>query len=699
MNREEFIEAVEAKRSVDFDAASSPPTRTLEADWLKEALSDHDKPVIIKHAYIRGDLALEGATIKGLFVLEDCILEGVAAHYCVFQSWVCLKECTFDTLRLRGSTFDSALWLRGSIIAEKLDLGYVTVKTDLDLDKVSVIGRCYGAGVSVEKNLHARNSTFRGEFWLTNSLIHGQVDITGSQFYGPFNMSDSRMQYLAMKSAKFYSTFAMERGVSMSLAYCAEAVFGADATFNAFRAEGQFILIGAVCKGGLNLEGIGATDLFMMGADVTGAFSTIGCNIFSFCLDDCKIRGKADLKDMVVHAGGSLNRTDWCDEVRLERSVLGSSLAIIGTKEKPALFKCGASLSGMKVGGQIIIEHAQFPRVLAMEAVSLGADFFLQRSTIDILSAPGARIGGKADFTETRFRELVDLESAYVRGHLILKDCIFDRTMNANRSDITLDVDARGSTFVGAVSFEHANLRSHLRLSGAKLSQLSLRMSTIGSLMFDERLDRKPEKNWQFQGASIDLQGCTYEQITTAWEPLVEVLCARQETVDIEPLFQLERYLRSLGRDDWADEVYYRARKETARRSSRGVIARAGDLLIRAVSGYGVKPARLVSVLGGIMLTSILFVGIPGAARPITIQSETYRCDQVPPFIDRIVLAVSSTLPGVSQTVDGWTLSDCKLTALGIKPFLFFDLLQIIAVVLIPFIIASVVAFLRYRSH
>ena len=169
-----------------------------------------------------------------------------------------------------------------------------------------------------------------------------------------------------------------------------------------------------------------------------------------------------------------------------------------------------------------------------------------------------------------------------------------------------------------------------------------------------------------------------------------------------------------MGRDNSADDVYF-IEQESIKAYPRFTGARIGDTINRLISGYGVKPARLILwALILLSLSSAVFL-YPGFARPVTTKQEAYRCDETPTLTEAIGLGFSALAPGGNKVIDDWKMSDCRINLLllspptgyvvrqlpfgiYVKPFEVIGLLSVLAIVLIPFLIAQLTALWRYAG-
>jgi len=172
-------------------------------------------------------------------------------------------------------------------------------------------------------------------------------------------------------------------------------------------------------------------------------------------------------------------------------------------------------------------------------------------------------------------------EFAYFGLNLVLKDAVFD----------------------GPVDFIMIRVERYLRLEGATFKDdIALYGSTVGILSLDERV--------RFESESLNLRAFEFKSFDGKKDTAAAFVRAQDPAVfSREPYLQLENFYSSIGDEPESKSAYYQGRKafRDNARSAQGATewspwTNAGDLLLKYLTGYGVRTYRLLFYIGFFLL-------------------------------------------------------------------------------------------------
>jgi hypothetical protein len=466
--------------------------------------------------------------------------------------------------------------------------------------------------------------------------------------------------------------------------------------------HGQFIISNVQVGGDVFLEGLECSDLVLRSSIFEGAFSAIGARVFALDALACQFSKAVNMNDLRCDA--SVGFTD-CSGMALhfDRAKIGGTLGI-GCREKIETTFHDLYCFGVNIGAQLILENTKLLGALVLESAHVTADFqMIDGYVLGSFSAMGCRIGGSFSFEHSLCGGPAEFTSFEVHEQFNVSYSVFLGDVRFWKLRAGFVFDCRKAEFEHGATFAGAELPGQVILYDLKSEDtLSFQDAKIGSLYFDRKLTKMAaEPAWPFGSIALNMTGCQYDRISVGWAAFARALHSDEHnTVDRQSYFQLEKFMRTIERNDWADEVYYRGRKAAGDRLPLGK-EKLVDWLRRYVSGYGVRSRQLLLfVLVVIAFLTALF-SIPGTSRPTIVSAAHYKCDEVPDFLDRIGLAVISVVPG-AKVIDGWTISDCGLSFSGLsfgKPFLWVGIAQLAALILVPLWLATLTRVLKYGAR
>ena len=701
MTQTDFVAAIAANRDIEFSEAAQAPERTIAAAWLQDALLEDVRIPPIRNALIHGKIGILSAVVKSPLLLDNCQVQALIADYSTFNGVLILIRCSIGVARFRGTKFERAVLLRNSQIGS-LDLAYGYIGAELDLDSCILYQRFYAAGLHVEGNFHARGAAFLGTVESPLIQVGGQCDLNDSLFQGNAQLLDGNFGALTAQGTTFLGTVIFDRSVVASSAFFTNSRFEGMVQFGSFIAHGQFVINKAIFGSNAHFEGLQAGDFVALDARFYGNVSFIGCKLFSCALDGAVCFELVEFHDASIAVGASFRGTRWHNNAMFERMKIGSTIRFDVLKGVRTTFFGLVSFSGTSVGAQMLFDEVTFSGDVIFESVQIGAD--LQLDNCDLwgnLKFVGASTVGNADFGRSRFLGDVDATNAKIGEHALFWMSTFVKAPKFIRTTVGSTLNFSGARIERGMTLDYANVAVRTIFLGSRIfGTIRARMARLNTVVFDaETVPGNVTTTWAFSTAQFDLGGLVYDRIDVHWRPFMAALSRGSVGADIQPYLELEKSLRNIGRNDWADTVYFEARKQAVRIYAYTSPFRLGDAFRRGLSGYGVRAHWLFSWIVVLIVAISGFFLIPGAARPTIISPTAYSCDRAPAAFQALGLGLASLSSVGAKVVDGWTISDCPIGPLRVKPFTVVGLGQILGLTLIPFLVAQLTSLLRYSNR
>jgi hypothetical protein len=704
MTQEEFLTGVESNQAIVFGQDAPDADRTLEGAWLSEA-ADRGLRIRISNGIITGPVVLDTIEVRENFELIGCQLNLLTGRYATFKKWFRLELCSFtDHCGLRGARFSSGVWFRGSTFANGLDLGYISVAVDLDLDGIDCTNRAYLVGISTAKNLHARKSVFHGDLHMALVNVGGQCDANGSRFLGDVVFIDSKLGGLILSRARFEPTdgkaAAFDRMTVDSGANFSQAWFGVPAQFGGISVKGQLVLDEATFLNDCLIEGATANDLFCRSITCEAATSLVGSHVFSADFTGSTFKGPARFNDLRVDIAISLVSTTFCSIAIFDRITVGQSIRVTGTKDLPMQFRGEVtSFAGAVIGSQGIFEDLTFVGAAVFESSSFGADLFFERCRFEgAASFIGMRTAGNISVIDTTFLRC-EFHRVSCKGNFGFAGCTVAK--EADLSYLCTDGNLVFSTcnFESEVILKNSRIAAELSLKSSVLNvALSLEMVSCGALEFFQHLvesasDRTPD----LSKIKVNAIGLRYGQLYCVWRDFIAGISASKLYV-LDPYTQLERHLRNVGAYHWADEVYAIGRRNFRNTLSKKSLRYWWDIGLDLLSGYGLKPRRtILALLALFAVTTCLIAFVPKFAVPDPKGTCNVSQRATSPDLEiAINLAARQYAVAGDAAISGWAVSDCPLLGFWLRPYSVIGILRLIALILIPFVVASLAGVLKY---
>jgi len=446
-----------------------------------------------------------------------------------------------------------------------------------------------------------RNATIVGDLKLRYVEFQADVCFTGCRFKGEVDFSFCVFSKAAVLDGSHFEKKVSLRGTST-------------------RADFEW----TGTEFDLDLEGPGlavARSLYAQGAkfgscNLQGA-SVVGHAVFKQAkYQPAHFRGEARF-DLVQIGGGLL----------LSETIFDADVSFVGATVKhfadfsSVVFSGKVKMDGLVIDGDAFFDNAQF----------------LIRSCDpkeDRVRFPGIRIAGQGVFDravfggEVRFDQACFMAEAFFESAQFHGNARFDGASFAGVTRFTRDEDndtrAAGdpTRFLADVNFAGAKAFADIHFEEAQFSRdTSFRDASFKIVYFRESVAQKvlagqtPQFGAPGAVPKLDLRGFSYDRIFVAWGEALGIL----EPYDVQPYRQMERALRTIGKDRDADKVYLKQRRRAlwydCRHPRRWLLA-AGGLLYWAFARFGARPLRLAVIPLILVFSSAFVFSLPHAVRP-----------------------------------------------------------------------------------
>lgn len=430
-----------------------------------------------------------------------------------------------------------------------------------------------------------RSVKFCGEMLLIDALISGAATFSGAQFKGA-----ARCHRCRFGSSVFFRPDDQGKGV----------VFTEGADFSRTRVEGSAEFQGALFEGPANFSRSTIAGNAIFGSDGQGT-PVVFAAMANF--SGARIEGRADF------AGAQLRGNAIFANTRFEDI---------------------ASFSGVRIQG-----HSDFMDV------HCAGDLYFNKGDQNCsvifqgnVAFTDAVIGGIANFSGSRFSGETGFERAEFGSDVFFQPdppnnpVVFEKTTQFTGCRFSANAHFQNVRFSGPISFsaveavhelhyENALFAKNVNFREARFAIVHFRPIVIAPPWWLWRLIQRltcfVRDTWrcvrrriplnvparQFNGL-IDMRGLSYERVYVEWKPFLGAL----NPYDRQPYSEMETAFRRMGEDRGADDVYHARRIREMRirwswRRPAQWIRLGFEGLHWLISGFGVRPARLLLLIGG----------------------------------------------------------------------------------------------------
>jgi hypothetical protein len=541
-------------------------------------------------------------------------------------------EGTGCALALDGATFGGGIFLNNGFHAEgEVRLPRVHVRGDIDCcgatfhNGSSPMGSGTGTalngdGINVTGSVFLRGVRVDGEMRLPRAKVEGDVDCWAAEIVNPFRWGP-------VGSA---AAFTME-GSTIG----GNVVFGGQ-----FRAKGFVTLRGIQIAGQLICNSASFDNTPPSDAPVSmPALDASLANIASgvFLADQFRADGEVRLQAARIGTvlncdGGTFHNPPRINVKESGYALTADGMRVNGRVAMGLGFRANGEvfIIGSQIGGDLDCGGGEFSNPLVTGGAVGGRALSAHRITVD----------GNA-FIRSGFSSSgeVSFQGASIRGNL----------------------EGTSGRFYGELNLESATVRGAIMLSGVvepKNLTLTLTNASVGALADDAA-------SWPQVGHLL-LDGCVYERFSGLAPKDCKARLnwlALQRPFLPQPYGQLAKVLREEGETAGSVEVLYEMERNVRARDNRWWRARLVDPALRWTVGFGYYPARAFWWLAGLVVLGFVFYGVgyrAGSITPIDKDAyATFKADRSFPAhyekFNAFVYSVENSLPFVKLgQVDRW---------------------------------------------
>ena len=692
MTEAEFITAVGERAGLIFDPALPTAERLIPAEWVCRSLTKCDR-VTIRNAIIEGNVEVDGIKVTSQVHFADCEFQNLYAPYSEFESLVRFERCRFDAVQMRGARFSFALLFRACEVLQEFQISFSTVGTELDLDKSQFNKDFFAVSCTVGATLFAREAMFFGDVIASNIAVRGQCDLKDSIFRKSLVFVDGSFRTLALPGGVVNGTAKFDRCTVRGTLLCTGRQFHDRTTFMGLRVTGQLGFDDCIFGSEANFEGAEGNDWWFRRAQIQGVLTATGAHFFSADLENTTVVGDAHFLDIKIDTGLSFGGAEFHHAFYLDRARSGAAVRFVASKLRKPKVGGMLSLAGATIGSQLVCESLKCCEVASIESADVRADISIQDCDLRELCGIGVRIGGNLEILETTFNSQCSLSGAVVGQSVIFRGSTFTGQLQLERCQIGQDIVWERTVFRSGVACYALNANGRLAMDSAILiGKLDLRGSRVADIWFQPPAGSKSTAK-SLSTLVCDLRHCSYERVQVHCADMIGLL-ERARPFQRQAYFQYERFLRSIGNDGEADEVYFRQRVQASHQLI-GPLDRLSNGLVWSLTGYGVKPLRAVAwLIVLLMTTAFLYHTAKGFADVSQLSANVAPCTSLPNWQDSVGLSIKTYIP-VDQP-SNWIVANCAIPGLGIKSYLLIDFFRLVVAIAASFLLATVTGLVRY---
>lgn len=559
----------------------------------------------------RKRIIIINAVIKGLFILHsetvesEIIILGTKIKGHLDWSYADFKQ----VLNLQKSTFETNAIFTGAKVDKDILLDNVTFHENVQFLDLTVAGVFYCRSAKFKKEAIFVDATFSKRVEFNKSIFDGVVNFNGAIIGGAAVFFETEFKQKATFTGSMFKDFAL----------FSSANFEEEAEFGQMQIASYAFFKDSKFKQNANFNGV----------QIEGHANLIGV----------EFKKEVDFSASNIEKGVLFNSAIFEGEVNFKHVCIGNFADFIGAKFHHKASFNGSSIKGRFLFREAIFEHevdfgqawigstAEFDKVEFNQDVSFNIVQIEKTALFTSITFGGnadficARFGGAgANFEGTKFGKKADFTGSHIEGVALFNKSIFEGEVEFAKVSIGSLAQFTGANFKKKVNFKFAQINGDIDFKETIFSSdVNFQYTSFRTINF-------AKSDNQFHG-KIDLRGCTYDFINpiSIWEQLME----HRNTYDRQPFTQLEETLRRAGKDNLADDVYFKGRYkefiENAKFSDNDIRIRnpyamikrslwlLKDMFLRFLTGYGVQVIRLLPIIIIILIVGTVIFHQPGA--------------------------------------------------------------------------------------
>ncbi|MCK4937787.1 MAG: pentapeptide repeat-containing protein [Methanosarcinales archaeon] len=592
IDAEEIVEAIKDGKTVEIINAM------IEGPFILKYINAEGK-ITIQRTKFRGQVDWSYAAFKQVLNLENSTFEtdatftGITVEKDIFQDNVTFFEkATFSDITVNGvfysrdSTFKKDATFVGSIFKKRTEFfrsifegevhfGITRIGSHAGFNGTKFKKRVYFNSAKIDGGTYFNSAIFEDEADFGNARIGDVAVFNGTKFKG-INFNSAKIEgpvffnkeYLfrwdnipGKDNEKLIDFITQDYGIDWEKTNIIEKI-ETDRTIKISTEKNTLLLSLNKEKTKVNLKiDDGRTD------ELSAMLENGKLNIYKKTI----FKGEADFGSTRIGNAAEFRETEFKEQVNFSSATIeGEALFNQSIFEKKAIFIAA------RFGGNATFDESNFYQEATFSmAKIMGSTKFHSVIFKGDIDFSGVIIGSTAEFNDAEFNQKASFNSAKIEGAVFFRSAIFRCDFDFIGVQNCLAAEFQNAAFIQMANFSFAHIKKHLKfestifndqvkiehaqieeaisLKGAYFAKdVSFKYTSLGTFYF-EKFHIQPN-------VKIDLRGCIYDDIDpiNSWEELTEPV--HLYPYDRQPFSQIEKTFRRAGKDDLADNVYYKGR-------------------------------------------------------------------------------------------------------------------------------------------
>jgi hypothetical protein len=586
---------------------------------------------------------------------EDVTFEG----YANFHGLQCATVASFDRSEFKGSegvdfshaSFGRSLTCKGTTLHNAVSFGSVKCGGSAFFQDARFLPEAHVTFVraSFQDTFECQKAKFEGSSSFNSLRCIGVGHFSEAKFGGNAEFTHARFEGgLSCQGVSF------SQGAELVRLECAHvdfrgAVFEGPASFNSAKCEGTGYFNGAKFRSTLDLQFATFGLAVLFGEDELFDEAEFGRMVNCFRLEcdnlECNgvvFEGPVNFNSSKCRSGGFFRNTTFLGETDFGHTTFSETLSCDG-----AVFRTVSRFDSLNCGQSVFFRNAEFVETDFRHA-TFGLNLSCDQS---VFAGPATfasvRCGGSGFFNNATFGSgRVNWGGASFGGNLECLDAVFQGEVSLNRTQcqgaarfdranfkgrkkadfafayFELNLVLNNAVFSGPVDFTMTRVERSLTLEETNFeSYIALYGATVGALSLEGGVSVK--------ACHLDLRGFAFRSVRGEVKTALAFVRAQDPTsFSREPYLQLETFYRSAGDEVEAKKTHYTGRRDLREnaKSSHGATrwsswTKVGDLLLKYLTGYGVKTWLLLFYIGFFLGVGTWVFWQADAVRPSTAET------------------------------------------------------------------------------
>jgi len=633
--REDMHSKLLAGENVFFDQRQPRETRTIKAEWIRDA-AEKNVPINILGAVVLGNLDLSYHTFNTrVKIVASTFENNVDFSYSNFKN-----ESSFSGEFKNGANFEGANFQNGA--------GFGGAFTNANFNGITVNGVFEATQTEFTVGATFQRAKFGGDVRFTAAKFLTQANFDLCEFRGnaAFSQADfsksvtfeqahfwagagfGGLPSMKQLNAKFQARAVFDRAIFDYIADFRGVTFEEEVSFRWTKSNALITFEGALFKKDVEFFQVELSDVNFDGSAFRGKASFEGTHVTgaagfgrSASAGVCRFYQPVNFADVEIGIATFGRYTEFKGPVVFDAATFGDTSGFLDVDFDSSVEFADTRFTGTAVfRGVVFHDKADF-RFARFEGTSVFGSSPLRQLEFEKdtsfsgavfergLTIVGAKFLGETYFVGTKFRSSTTVITTEFHSSADFRQAQLQGPAYFG-SEVRTEPAKSTTMCFSSVNFNYAIFENDAHFEGARFEgSLSLRGTQFKALWFSPT--GQVDGHEQFS-STIDLRGAVYDRIETDWKALLINSNGgrRQEPYDRQPYVQLQQALKSAGLEGPADDVYLEQMKNETH--ARRWNSRWYYLIYGKVFNYGVGARPWLAVALIFALGAILF-SLPGA--------------------------------------------------------------------------------------